>query len=351
MTLSARSTLANQSAKAIPIVGNAPQGVVDGYGRTINYLRISLTDMCNLRCVYCMPADMTFRPPAELMQDDELLRLLALFAGMGFNKFRYTGGEPTLRENLPRIVCHAAGLPGVTEQALTTNGLLLDQLALPLREAGLSRVNISLDTTDARKYRLMTRWGNLRDVFEGISAAEKVGLDIKLNSVIVRGANDQRDAVDMARLTLDHPWQVRFIELMPFGGIHEFQREHIVSEDELRATISAELGPMELQHEGRLDGEARLFKLRNAKGSLGFISSVTKPFCAGCNRARLTADGKLRLCLLRDKEVDLLAPMRAGGADVDLSGLIRDSIWQKPWGHGLEQNQFATNRVMSEIGG
>ena len=162
---------------------------------------------------------------------------------------------------------------------------------------------------------------------------------------------DQADVVDLARLTLEHAWQVRYIELMPFGGISEFQRAHIVSEDELRATIEAALGPMDLQNQGKLDGEARIFRLRGAKGTLGFISSVTKPFCAGCNRVRLTADGKLRLCLLRDKEVDLLTPLRAGAGATDLELLIRQNLWEKPWGHGLEQNQFATDRVMSEIGG
>lgn len=331
--------------------GTATGVAQDRFGRILNYLRISLTDMCNLRCVYCMPADMTFRPPAELMQDDELLHLIAMFVRMGFSKIRYTGGEPTLRVNLPGLICRVGEMPGVQTQAITTNGILLDQLAAPLREAGLSRVNVSIDSLDPKKFRRMTRWGNLRDVWAGIESAQRVGLEVKLNTVVVRGHNDQADVVDLARLTLEHAWQVRYIELMPFGGISEFQRAHIVSEDELRATIEAALGPMDLQNQGKLDGEARIFRLRGAKGTLGFISSVTKPFCAGCNRVRLTADGKLRLCLLRDKEVDLLTPLRAGAGATDLELLIRQNLWEKPWGHGLEQNQFATDRVMSEIGG
>ncbi|MCE9614731.1 MAG: GTP 3',8-cyclase MoaA [Lentisphaerae bacterium] len=347
----------NPVARRLPLAGGRPaagataSGVQDRFGRTINYLRVSLTDMCNLRCVYCMPADMKFRPPAELMQDAELLRLIELFGALGFRKIRYTGGEPTLRDNLPGLVCRVAQFPGIEAQAMTTNGLLLDQLAAPLKEAGLQRVNISIDSLDPQKFRRMTRWGNLRDVLAGIQAAERVGFEIKLNAVVVRGFNDQADAVELARLTREHDWQVRYIEIMPFGGIHEFQRGHIVSEDELRATIGSALGPLELQDDGKLDGEARIFRLRGARGTLGFISSVTKPFCAGCNRARLTADGKLRLCLLRDKEVDLLTPLRAGAAAPDLEALIRANIWDKPWGHGLEQNQFATNRTMSEIGG
>jgi len=329
----------------------APRATQDAFGRTIDYLRVSLTDMCNLRCVYCMPADMSFRPPAELMQDDELLRFLHLFAGQGFRKIRYTGGEPSLRRQLPALVAQVATMPGIETQAMTTNGILLDHLARPLRDAGLSRVNISIDTLDDRKFRTITRWGNLRDVLAGIDSAQRAGLQIKLNCVVVRGFNDAEDVVALARLSLEHPWQIRFIELMPFGGIHQFQREHIVSEDELRATISHTLGPMLPENEGHLDGEARVFRLQNAPGTLGFISSVTKPFCAGCNRARLTADGKLRLCLLREREVDLLTPMRQGAGDTELAASIRDAIWQKPWGHGLAQDHFATNRTMSEIGG
>jgi cyclic pyranopterin phosphate synthase len=298
-----------------------------------------------------MPQDMDFRPHAELMQDEELLVLIRNFADAGFRKIRYTGGEPTLRKNLPAIVSKVSEMPGVETQAITTNGVLLDQLAQPLKNAGISRVNISIDTLDPRKYRLITRWGNLRDVLVGIESAEKLGLEIKLNAVAVRDFNDGKDVVDLARLTLEHDWQVRFIEMMPFGGVHEFQEKRVVSEDELVQTIGAGLGPLQLQDEGRLDGEARIYKLPQSRGSIGFISSVTKPFCAGCNRARLTADGVLRLCLLRDKEVDLLTPLRSGSNSRDLQDLIRRNIWHKPWGHGLEHHEFATNRVMSEIGG
>ncbi len=334
-----------------PAAAPGRRGLTDRYGRCIDYLRVSLTDVCNLRCVYCMPADMTFRPRAELMQDAELVTLLGLFARLGFRKIRYTGGEPTLRQNLLQIVCRVAECPGVETQGITTNGILLDQLAAPLREAGIERVNISLDSLDPRTYRRITRWGNLRDVWSGITAAERAGLEIKINAVIVRGLNDTADAVALARLTLEHAWQVRYIELMPFGGIHDYQRAHIVPDAELRATIGAALGPLHLENEGRLDGEARIYRLAGAPGTLGFISAVTQPFCAGCNRARLTPDGKLRLCLLRDKEVDLLTPLRAGATPSDLEGLVRAGIWDKPWGHGLAENHFATNRVMSDIGG
>lgn len=324
---------------------------LDRFGRTINYLRISLTDKCNLRCVYCMPEDMTFRPRQELLQDDEIMRLVNLFASLGFHKFRLTGGEPTVRANVVGIVRQIARTPGVETVAMTTNGLLLDTLARPLADAGLKRVNVSIDTLNPDKFRKLTRWGKVEDVWRGLDAAVDAGLGIKLNAVVVRNYNDREDVVDLARLTLTRPWQIRFIEMMPFGDVADFQQAGVVSEEELRATIAADCGPLKLVDDGRLDGEARLYQLPGAIGTLGFISSVTQPFCASCTRARLTADGRLRLCLLREKEVDLMTPLRAGASDEDLKAIIEEGIWWKPWGHGLSEHVIPLNRVMSEIGG
>ena len=324
---------------------------LDRFGRNINYLRISLTDKCNLRCVYCMPEEMTFRPSAELLQDHEIKRLVSLFAQLGFEKFRLTGGEPTIRANLLDIVANIAATPGVKTLAMTTNGLLLDKLAQPLAEAGLQRVNISIDTLDPIKFKKVTRWGEVDDVWLGIRAATEAGLHVKLNAVVVRGYNDRQDVVDLAKLTLDNPWQVRFIEMMPFGAVSDFQQAGVVSEEELRRTISEALGPMSMVNNGQLDGEARLFELENGQGTLGFISSVTNPFCAGCSRARLTADGRMRLCLLREKEVNLIDPLRSGADDETMLNIIREGIWWKPWGHGLSEDVIPLNRVMSEIGG
>ncbi len=324
---------------------------IDRFGRNINYLRISLTDRCNLRCVYCMPEDMIFRPRAELLQDDEIIRLVHLFAALGFHKFRLTGGEPTVRANVVDLVRQMAAAPGVDKVAMTTNGLLLDRLARPLAEAGLQRVNISIDTLDPERFKKLTRWGKVEDVWAGIRAAEAAGLEIKLNAVIVRNYNDREDLVDLARLTLHQPWQVRFIEMMPFGDVADFQLAGVVGEEELRATIAAGLGPLERVNDGQLDGEASLYRLAGAPGTIGFISSVTQPFCASCNRARLTADGRLRLCLLREKEVDLLTPMRDGADDEALRAIITDGIWWKPWGHKLAEDVIPLNRVMSQIGG
>ena len=324
---------------------------LDRFGRNINYLRISLTDRCNLRCVYCMPEEMTFRPRQELLQDDEIQRLVGIFAGLGFHKFRLTGGEPTVRANIIDIVEAMAGTPGVETVAMTTNGLLLEKLARPLADAGMQRVNISIDTLDPAKFKRLTRWGDVEDVWAGIHAAEEAGLEVKLNAVVVRGYNDREDVIDLARLTLHQPWQVRFIEMMPFGEVADFQLAGVVSEEELRATIAAGLGPLTPVNEGALDGEASLYQLADARGTVGFISSITQPFCASCNRARLTADGRLRLCLLREKEVDLMTPLRDGATDSELTALITDGIWWKPWGHGLQDDIIPLNRVMSEIGG
>ena len=324
---------------------------LDRFGRNIHYLRISLTDHCNLRCVYCMPEDMTFRPNAELMQDDELLALVRMFAGLGFDKLRLTGGEPTVRAHVVDLVREIAATPGVNSLSMTTNGVLLKKLAAPLKAAGLQRVNVSVDTLNPAKFKRLTRWGSFQQVWEGIEEAERVGLTpVKLNAVVVRGYNES-DVVDLAALTLERPWQMRFIEMMPFAGATEFQQNQVVKAAEMIATIEARLGPLQPVNGGRLDGEARIYRLPNARGEVGFISSVSLPFCASCTRARLTADGRLRLCLLREKEVDLLTPLRQGASLDELRRLILDGIWQKPWGHGLPDGVIPLDRVMSQIGG
>ena len=324
---------------------------IDRFGRNIHYLRISLTDHCNLRCVYCMPEDQTFRPNADLMQDDEILLLTRLFASLGFDKIRLTGGEPTVRAHIVDIVRGIAHTDGIRSVSLTTNGVLLAKLAGPLADAGLQRVNISIDTLNPEKFKRLTRWGKLDDVWNGILAAEAAGLTpVKLNAVVVRGYNEE-DVVDLARLTVDRPWQMRFIEMMPFAGVTDVQTGGVVTAEEIKERIEDSLGDLQVANNGKLDGEARMFKLPNAKGEVGFISSVTVPFCSACTRARLTADGRLRLCLLREKEVDLLTPLRAGATLDDLRQIILDGVWEKPWGHGLAEGLIPLNRAMNEIGG
>lgn len=324
---------------------------LDRYGRQIHYLRISLTDHCNLRCVYCMPEDIVFRPNASMMQDDEILTLVRLFTRLGFDKFRLTGGEPTVRAHVVDLVHDIAHTPGVNKLSMTTNGVLLAKLARPLAEAGLQRVNVSLDTLDPDRFHTLTRWGSLDDVWQGIEAAEAAGLTpVKINAVVVRGYNEY-DLPKLAELTLEHSWQVRFIEMMPFGDTNDFQTSQMVSAAEMQSIIESASGTLEPVNGGELDGEARLFHLPGAVGDVGFISSVTNPFCAACTRARLTADGRLRLCLLREGEVDLLTPLRLGATEAELRQLIIDGIWTKPWGHGLAEGVIPLNRVMSEIGG
>ncbi len=323
----------------------------DKYGRRINYLRISLTDACNLRCVYCMPENMQFRPRHELMSEEEMLTLVRVGASLGVNKIRLTGGEPTIHPGIVELVRAIAQVPGIVDLAMTTNGILLDKLAEPLAKAGLKRVNISIDTIQPDKFERITRWGKIDDVWRGIRAAEAAGLQpLKLNSVVVRHFNDDEDMIDLARLTLENDWEVRFIEMMPFGEISEFQQTNVVNYREMRERIEAAFGPLEEASYDFVD-PSRPFRIPGSMGTLGFISSVTEPFCQGCGRVRLTADGKLRLCLLRDDEVDLLTPLRAGASFAELRTLMQDGAFHKPWGHGLAKGLFAENRVMNQIGG
>ena len=325
--------------------------MIDSYGRRIDYLRISLTDACNLRCVYCMPEDMRFKPRAELLQDDEILAIVRAAAELGTTKIRLTGGEPTIRPGVVELVRSIATVPGIAKVAMTTNGLLLADLAEPLAQAGLQALNVSIDTLNPAKFRRITRWGDLHRVWDGVAAAEAAGIHpLKLNAVVTRGFNEE-EVVDLARLSIDRRWHIRFIELMPLGSVADFQQESVVSSAETQARIEAELGPLHPVpgHDGH--DPARPYRLAGAQGQIGFISTVTEPFCAGCNRYRLTADGKLRLCLLRDREVDLLTPLRQGCTVEALKTIIRTAVWNKPWGHGLPNGEVPQLRVMSQIGG
>ena len=340
-----------------PITMIEPQGVNpsrsnrDQYGRTMTYLRISLTDRCNFRCVYCMPAlGMKFQPREELLTDEELLRVVGLSAELGFTKLRLTGGEPTIRPHITELVRAMKAFPGIEELSMTTNGLLLGRLADGLRDAGLDRVNISIDTLDPQKFKLMTRGGRLDLVWQGIEAAEAAGMTpIKLNTVVVAGQND-REVHEMAELTVDRPWQVRFLEIMPLEGVGAVHDEGLITSEQTRTRLEERFGPLTPVEADAAD-PARLWRIPGAMGTIGFISPVSEPFCAACNRVRLTADGKLRLCLLRNDEVDLRDMMRAGADDDLLRGQIRKGIWRKPWGHLLAEGQRDTVRGMSQIGG
>jgi cyclic pyranopterin phosphate synthase len=330
---------------------DATSAMQDAYGRHLHYLRVSLTDACNLRCVYCMPEDITFRPAAALLQDDEILTLIRVAASLGVDKIRLTGGEPTIRRGVIELVRAIKTIPGIQRIAMTTNGVKLGELAGPLANAGLGQVNISIDTLKPDKFRQITRRGDLEDVWRGIGAAQTVGMDpIKLNCVVARGFNDD-EVSDLAKLTLANPWEIRFIELMPLGSVATFQQSQVVPVAETRQRIEAELGPLTLEPGHNGHDPAKHYRLAGARGRLGFISSVTEPFCAGCNRLRLTADGRLRLCLLRDDEADLMTPLRAGADFATLRRIMAEAAYRKPWGHRLEDNDIARSREMSQIGG
>lgn len=323
----------------------------DQYGRELTDLRISLTDRCNMRCVYCMPAEgIDFRPPEELLSDDELLLLVRVAAELGVRKIRLTGGEPTVRPHLVHLVGKIHATAGIEDIALTTNGLLLDRLAAPLARAGLQRVNVSLDTLDPTKFAAITRGGRVEQVTAGIAAAEAAGLlPIKINAVVVRGFNED-DVVNLAALTLDRPWDVRFIEMMPFSTVGDFAEAGVVKSEETMAKIEAALGPLApVDLTG--DDPARTYRFPGAPGRLGFISTVSNPFCAKCGRLRLTADGRLRLCLLRDDEVDLLTPLREGRSYEEIREVFRAGAFRRPFGHALAEQMYPQARAMIQIGG
>ncbi len=323
----------------------------DLFGRRIDYLRISLIDHCNLRCVYCMPLKgLTFVPRAELLTPHEIEQIARAAVGVGFAKIRLTGGEPTLRPDLIEIVERLARIPDLRTLAMTTNGILLPQMAAELKRAGLTRVNIHLDTVNQATLERLMRWGDLEQAMEGIRAAEAVGLTpIKLNAVVLRGYNDE-DVAELAALTLDHPWHVRFIEAMPLGIQANEALRGYVSNAETMQRIEAAIAPLEVLNDGELMGEARMYRLPNAKGLVGFINPVSEPYCDDCNRLRLTADGKIRLCLLTDHELDFRRALREEGQQA-LHDLFVRAVTAKPVGHQLRRGIYPAQRGMSQIGG
>ncbi len=324
----------------------------DSYGREINYLRISLTDRCNLRCVYCMPMNgLTFVPDDQLLTAAELERVVRAAVEVGFYKVRLTGGEPTLRRDIVDIVGRLARIDEVEQLVMTTNGYRLPHIAEELAAAGLKRVNIHIDSLNKESIHKIMRLGSFEKAWAGVEAAEKAGLTpIKLNSVITRGYNDDA-AIDLARLTLEKPWQIRFIELMPFAGPTEIALENYVSSEEVKGWIEAKLGPLFEVNNGKLEGEARLYRLAGAEGTVGFISPVSNPYCDDCNRMRLTADGRMRMCLLSDKEINFRDTLRNGGDHQDLIALFERAIRAKPVGHQLQHGIHPEGRTMSQIGG
>jgi len=333
--------------------------LVDPFQRSITYLRISITDRCNLRCVYCMPeAGIKFVPRQEILTLEEIARIVRIAAGMGLRRVRLTGGEPLVRNGITQLVRWIAETPGIEDISLTTNGMVLATYAEELARAGLKRVNVSLDTLRADRFREITRHGDLAAVYEGIAAARAAGLSpIKINVVVMRDVNDD-EAADIARTTLEEDWEVRFIELMPFMDEQETCIKDtslvlgFVPTQEVRRQIEASLGPLEPAATKSGGGPAQYFRLPGAKGLIGFISPLTEhQFCASCNRMRLTAEGQIRPCLLTDHEVDLKETLRSGGSDDDLRARILLALETKPDAHHLWDGNRPKWRKMIQIGG
>jgi GTP 3',8-cyclase len=334
--------------------GVQADALFDGFGRKINYLRISLTDRCNLRCVYCMPLQgAAFLPRPELLTPAEIERVAQAAVGVGFHKFRLTGGEPTLRPDLVEIVERLAAIPGVEQVTMTTNGLRLPEVASELARAGLQRVNVHVDTLNPDRLPQLMRWGSVDRIWAGILAAEAAGLvPIKINAVVTRGYNEA-DVVDLARLTVERDWAVRFIELMPLGADEPSRvaLDQYVSNAETRAKIETMLGPLEPAPSANPHDESRNFRLPGARGIVGFISPVSEPYCTTCSRMRLTADGKFHLCLLHDDEIDVRSLLRNGASIEEIQQVLARAVALKPTGHALSKGVHTENRRMSQIGG
>lgn len=328
--------------------------LTDPFGRSINYLRVSLTDRCNLRCVYCMPKDrLVWQALPDQLSVDEIARVVETAAHGGVTRVRLTGGEPLVHPHLLETVRSIASIAGIEEVSLTTNAMLLERLAQPLADAGLMRVNISMDTLDRDKFKRMTRGGDIDRVWKGIAAAERAHLaPIKLNTVIVRGLNDD-ELPALARVTIENEWHVRFIEVMPIGNAQEWgagfpaPEERYVSVQEMHHQLSTlNLQPANAPHG---NGPARTFKIPGAKGTVGFMSPLGEHFCENCNRLRLTSDGKLRSCLVIPHEVSLRDALRAGEP---LESYFLHAISNKPQHHNmLSAVPTDAQRGMSQIGG
>jgi GTP 3',8-cyclase len=321
----------------------------DQFGRSIEYLRISVTDRCNFRCVYCMPAaGLQWLPKQEILSYEEIAEVVRQLAPLGLRRLRITGGEPTIRPDLVQLVRMLRAVPEIEDIALSTNGVKMAEMAGPLRDAGLDRVNMSADSLiDERIARIARRRLGFHPV-AAAAAAEAAGLNpVKINVVVMRGINDD-EIVDFARLTLEHPWHVRFIELMPVGEMRDLTWEHVVPSDEVLQRIAgigaldADAGP------ARGNGPATYYRLTGGAGTLGVITPMTHTYCGSCNRVRLTADGRLRTCLYGDHEVNLRDPLRRSEP---LEPLFRQALRDKPKEHNLLQMQVGGLKALSQVGG
>ncbi|HEX2716899.1 MAG TPA: GTP 3',8-cyclase MoaA [Gemmatimonadaceae bacterium] len=321
----------------------------DQFGRTIEYLRISVTDRCNFRCLYCMPErGMTWLPRPDLLTYEEIVEVVSQLAPLGLRRIRLTGGEPTIRPQLETLIGMLAGVDGIDDLAMTTNGVVLAARAETYRTAGLHRVNVSVDSLRPDRIARIARRDLGFDPLATLAAAEAAGLaPVKINTVVMRGINDD-EIEDLARLTLGHPWHVRFIELMPVGELRDLTWEHVVPSDEVLERV-ARLGALDVPTVApRGNGPARVLTLPGARGTVGVITPLSHTFCTSCNRVRLTADGRLRTCLFGDHEVNLRDALRAGEP---LAPLFQAALAAKPREHALLQMRVGGLRALSEVGG
>jgi cyclic pyranopterin phosphate synthase len=324
----------------------------DGHGRVIGDLRVSVTDRCNFRCQYCMPAEgLPWLEREEILRFEEITRVVAVFASMGVADVRLTGGEPLVRREFPKLVTMLREVEGLDEVSVTTNGFLLRRDAEALVRAGVDRFNVSIDSLQRDRFYELTRRDALPQVLAGLEAlaAFPEAHPIKINAVAIRGFTEQ-EVLPFARLARETPYQVRFIEFMPLDADHAWTASRVLTGEEIRAEIHA-VYPLEAESR-EPSATARVYRFADGQGRLGFINPVSEPFCADCNRVRLTADGRLRTCLFSLNETDLRTPLREGASDVELERLIRDAVWRKELKHHVGEPGFIQPaRSMSAIGG
>lgn len=329
-----------------------PQRLIDRFGRVHNNLRISVTDRCNIRCVYCMPESVSFLPRNELLSFEEIERFVRVAVGLGVDKIRLTGGEPLVRRGLAQLVELIRAIEGVRDIGLTTNGILLAPLARPLWDAGLRRINVSLDTLDPKRFEELTRRTGLEQAIEGIHAAKDAGFNpVKINAVAIRGSTEH-DVVPLARFAREHRLELRFIEYMPLDAGEQWERDKVLFAAEILEILEREFGPLAPAADQDERAPAQDYDYLDGGGRVGLIASVSRPFCASCNRVRLTADGKLRNCLFALDETDIRALLRGGAADESIAQAVRESVAGKWEGHEINTARFIKpERLMHSIGG
>lgn len=326
--------------------------MLDAYQREINYLRVSVTDRCNLRCYYCMPEEgVKLVSRREILRNEEITKLIEAASQVGIEKIRLTGGEPLVRKGLVGLVESIERISGINDIALTTNGVLLPDMAKELKAAGLKRVNISLDTLNPDTYSFITRFGDINQAWMGIKAALEIGFDpVKINCVVIKGVNCH-EVAEIAALTLKYPLHVRFIELMPVSGDNKWSSQKHVSVSDIRASIELVLGNLQEAKKPSGNGPANYFTLPGAIGTIGFISPISHSFCHCCNRLRLTSDGMIRQCLYSEKEYDIKTPLRSGAGMDELVDIFARALRDKPEHHNFQKGWYDDKRSMSQIGG